>query len=185
MAREFEQTPSSKEEWPLTPESITAPSEIFNSSAPSIDIRQPDPTQIRGGWKHLFAFTRWTHAWTLVVALVAAAITAGLKTVLAVFLGEIFDVIAGFGSGAKNGSDTVREVTQWCLVLLGIGGGNWLSNMAFLTLWIVFGELQAHSARHDIFDTLLWKEMAWFDAQEHGISSLLVRIQTYVYFTDA
>lgn len=110
--------------------------------------------------------------------MVATVVAAGLKTLLAVLLGKTFDVITNYAIGVASDEETKQGVAKWCFVLFGVGGANWIANMAFLALWIAFGELQAHSARRDVFDTLLWKEMSWFDCQEQGVSSLLVRIQT-------
>jgi ATP-binding cassette subfamily B (MDR/TAP) protein 1 len=110
--------------------------------------------------------------------MVATVLAAGLKTALAVLLGKTFNVMSAYAAGTASAEETRNEVAMWCYVLFGIGGANWLANTAFLALWIAFGELQANSARRDIFNTLLWKDMAWFDSQEKGISSLLVRVQT-------
>lgn len=135
---------------------------------------QPPKSQ----WKHLFAFTTWSHAGPLVAALASSALTAGLKTLLPVILGQVFNVIGDYGMGTRNSSDTLASISKWSIVLITIGVGNWMANSAFLALWITFGELQANNVRHEIFQSLLSKDMAWFDSQLDGISSLLVRIQT-------
>lgn len=126
----------------------------------------------------MFLFTKKAHTATLTAALIAAAFTAGFKTVLAIILGKVFDVIAGFANGTLDRADTLSDISMWSLVLLGLGIGNCIASTIFLALWVTFGELQAASVRNDIFASLLSKEMAWFDAQNEGISSLLVRIQT-------
>ncbi|KAL6876885.1 ABC-transporter [Trichoderma novae-zelandiae] len=132
----------------------------------------------RSSFKHLFRFTRWNHAASLLVALVASAASASIKSVLSVVLGKIFDAVSDFGAGYRSGSETLEDVSHWALVLLGMGAANWLASAALLSLWVVFGELQANSARIDIFESLLSKKMPWYDALDQGISSLLVRIQT-------
>ncbi|UZP44876.1 hypothetical protein NXS19_012688 [Fusarium pseudograminearum] len=132
----------------------------------------------KSSWKQLFAFTKKSHTGALISALIAAAFSAAFKTVLAVILGKIFDIIAGFGNGTYDGDEALTLVSDWAFVLLGMGIGNWLASTAFLALWVIFGELQACSVRREIFTSLLSKDMAWFDAQSEGISSLLIRIQT-------
>lgn len=132
----------------------------------------------KSSWKQLFAFTKKTHTGALIAALIAAAFSAAFKTVLAVILGKVFDIIAGFGNGTYGGDEALSRVSDWALVLLGMGVGNWIASTAFLALWVIFGELQACSVREDIFTSLLSKDMAWFDSQSEGISSLLIRIQT-------
>ncbi|KAF4977124.1 hypothetical protein FZEAL_6312 [Fusarium zealandicum] len=132
----------------------------------------------KSSWSQLFLFTRKPHTGALVAAFIASAFTAGFKTVLAVILGKVFDIIAAFGNGSVDSSGTLADVSKWSLVLLGLGIGNWIASTAFLALWVIFGEFQAMSVRRDIFKSLLSKDMAWFDSQTEGISSLLVRIQT-------
>lgn len=136
------------------------------------------PPELKSGWKHLFVFTKKTHVGPIIAALAATAFAAGFKTVLSVVLGRVFNIIAEFGNGSAGSSDTLSNIGTWCLILLGLGIGNWLASSLFLSLWIVFGELQASSVRYEIFHSLLAKDMAWFDSQSEGISSLLVRIQT-------
>ncbi|KAM0504806.1 hypothetical protein ACHAP8_002194 [Fusarium lateritium] len=132
----------------------------------------------KSSWRQLFAFTRKSHTGALIAALIAAAFSAAFKTILAVILGKIFDIIAGFGNGTYDGDEALALVSDWAFVLLGMGIGNWIASTAFLALWVIFGELQACSVRREIFTSLLSKDMAWFDAQSEGISSLLIRIQT-------
>jgi ATP-binding cassette, subfamily B (MDR/TAP), member 1 len=138
----------------------------------------PTPSPATASVKHLFAFTKRQHAGTLSTAIVAAIVTGGLKTTLAVVLGKIFEVIAQFGAGMLEDRQALSQVSTWCVVLCALGGGVWLSNASFLALWITFGELQAKSVRNLVFGSVLGKEMAWFDTQSNGIASLLVRIET-------
>ena len=137
-------------------------------------ISQPS----KSSWKHLFAFTTWSHAGPLVAALVASGAAAALKTVFAVVLGEVLDVVGDYSVGERSSTSTLSSISRWSTILIALGLGNWMANSAFLALWIAFGELQATSIRQEIFNGLLSKDMAWFDSQEQGVSSLLVRIQT-------
>ncbi|KAF4336127.1 STE6-`Full-size` ABC transporter responsible for export of the `a` factor mating pheromon [Fusarium beomiforme] len=132
----------------------------------------------KSSWKQLFLFTRGSHSGALIAALLAAGFSAGFKTVLSVILGKVFDIIADFGNGSLNGNEALSQMGRWALVLVALGVGNWIASTAFLALWVIFGELQASSVRNDIFASLLSKDMAWFDSQTEGISSLLIRIQT-------
>ncbi|KPM44588.1 hypothetical protein AK830_g1917 [Neonectria ditissima] len=141
-------------------------------------ITQASQQAVKSSWRQLFVFTKRAHALPLIGALLTSTVTAGFKTILAIILGKVFDIIAGFGNGTLGGSEAVSEISKWSLILLGLGIGYWLANSAFLALWVVFGELQAESVRRDIFENLLSRDMAWFDSQSEGISSLLIRIQT-------
>jgi ATP-binding cassette subfamily B (MDR/TAP) protein 1 len=137
-----------------------------------------DPLITKSSWKDLFAFTKLSHSGPLLAALMSSAIAACFKVALAVVLGQVFDLIGEFGSGTRSGHSTMIHVARWTLIIFGLGIGNWIAHSAFLALWIMFGELQASSVREDTFHSLLSKDMSWFDSQDQGVSSLLVRIQT-------
>ncbi|KAH6609033.1 hypothetical protein Trco_002379 [Trichoderma cornu-damae] len=162
---------------PASTDNLTPVLDITSSA----DCQATDTKPLRSSFKHLFCFTRWTHAGPLVAAFAAAAAFAAVKSVYSVILGKIFDVVSDFGAGHRSSTETLHRISHWGLILLGLGIANWLVSAAFLSLWIVFGELQANSARQDIFDSLLSNKMSWFDSLDQGISSLLVRIQTQVY----
>lgn len=136
---------------------------------------------IRSSFKHLFSFTRWNQAVPLIAAITASAAFAAIKSIYPIFLGKIFNIVSDFGAGRRSGSDTLHDISHWSQILIGLAIVNCLSGSAFLLLWVTFGELQAQSVRQDVFNSLLSKNVAWFDSLDQGISSLLVRIQTQVY----
>ena len=152
------------------------------SSASALEASVVGNPQIKPSWSDLFAFTKRSHAGVLSAAIAASAVTAALRTLLAIFLGRVFDVIAEFGNKSRSGDSALQQVSKLCLLFVGLGFANWLANTAFLSLWIAFGELQADSVRLDIFSSLLARDLAWFDTLDQGISSLLVRIQTCVIY---
>ncbi|RYP11692.1 hypothetical protein DL767_011013 [Monosporascus sp. MG133] len=140
---------------------------------------EPQSTpQNASSFKHLFSFTTRRHCGILSLGFVSALVVGGLKTALAIILGKVFVAIADFGSGAVAGPETLSRTSLWCLVLAVSGGAGWLANFAFMFAWSTFGEQQARGIRVRMFSVLLGKDMAWFDCQEDGIASLLVRMQT-------
>ncbi|KAI1074832.1 P-loop containing nucleoside triphosphate hydrolase protein [Whalleya microplaca] len=128
--------------------------------------------------KHLFTFMKWRDCGLLSAGILMAVFSGALKTSLAILLGKIFAVIAEFGSGRLTGPDTLAQVSSWCVILTIIGAAGWLVNFAFMFTWIIFSELQVKNIRWAMFSSLLKKEMEWFDCQQDGVASLLVRIQT-------
>lgn len=141
--------------------------------------KDPEASQVaKASWKHLFAFASRDHLTTVLLAVVATVVSSGLRTFLAVVYGRIFDVIAAFGAGNTRGPDALHDISTWCLVLTGMGVGTWISNGLFMSIWIIFGEAQARSVRREVFSSLLEKDMAWYDGQVEGTSSLLTRIET-------
>lgn len=129
-------------------------------------------------WKHLFAFTKPSHAPVLVTAVFTSCCSAALKSSLAMVLGKIFDIVAKFGTGDKNGHDTFTDVSWWCLVLVLMGVGVCGVNTAFLAFWLTFGDLQAKSIRKSLFNSLLSLRHTWFDLLPQGTASLFITIQT-------
>ena len=153
-----------------TTTSSTFAKESVNGKEFSVDAKSK--------WRHLFAFTRWSHSGVLVIAVLASCAVAALKTGLAIVLGKIFDIVADFGNGSKTGPETLREVVYFCIILLILGVAQWASETAFLAAWIMFGELQAQSARLALFQDLVSLRSSWFDALPHGLPSLVVSVQT-------
>lgn len=141
--------------------------------------KHPEASQVtKATWKHLFAFASRDHITTVLLAVVATVASSGLRIFLAVVYGRIFDVIAAFGAGSASSPDALHDISTWCLVLTGMGVGTWISNGLFMSIWIVFGEVQARSIKREVFSSLLEKDMAWYDGQVEGTSSLLTRIET-------
>lgn len=139
---------------------------------------RPVPKQSRASWKHLFAFTQTRHCCALVPAILSSCAVAGFRTSLALAMGLFFQIAADYALGDVSAPDTLVEGTNLCILLCGLGAGHWLANTVFLSSWVIFGELQARSVREQMFSSLLAKKMAWYDSQEDGISSFLVRIET-------
>ncbi|KAI1086788.1 P-loop containing nucleoside triphosphate hydrolase protein [Rostrohypoxylon terebratum] len=128
--------------------------------------------------KHLFALTSWRHCGPLTAGIISSIFSGALRTSTAILIGNIFGVISEFGSGQLSGPDTLARVSSWCVILTLVGGAGWIVNFAFMFSWILFSELQAKNIRQRMFRALLRKDMRWFDSQEDGVASLLVRMQT-------
>ncbi|CAG8956747.1 hypothetical protein HYFRA_00012291, partial [Hymenoscyphus fraxineus] len=135
---------------------------------------------IRPTWGSLFAFTQPKHGSSLVIA-IFTSITAGLpQPVAAIIYGRVFSCITQFASGKSSAAELISKVSYWSIALAIAGGGAWLVQGASLASWMVFGELQAKSAREGVADALLEKDVEWYDLREDGIGSMLIRIQTQI-----
>ncbi len=133
---------------------------------------------VRARWLSLFNFTSRSHSIPLALALFVSIVSGIIIPALAVFLGKIFDSFTSFGAGQISGSDLVKTVSTYGLALVGLGCASGLINAVYLMLWLVFGELQAKSARGKLFDKMLEKDMEWFDMRTSGIGTLISRLQT-------
>lgn len=122
---------------------------------------------------HLFAFAKRQHTVSFALAVLAAACAAGAKTSYAIFLGKVMDVVAPLGAGTISKESAMASVSFWCAVLTAVGAAAWAFNSVFMAAWVIFGELVAKNTRETLFTTLLYKDMAWFDGQEEGLSSVL------------
>ena len=152
----------------------STPTDEQEKSAP--DDEELDFVQ-RMGWKALFAFTTRKHVPVLVAALAAAVISALTLPAIVIVFGRIFGQFAEFGAGKITGTVLMHRTSENCIYLVALAAGNWLANSAYLTLFFVFGELQARSARDKIFDALAQKDMAWYDTRESGMTAFLPGVQ--------
>jgi ATP-binding cassette, subfamily B (MDR/TAP), member 1 len=126
----------------------------------------------------IFAFTTKKHLLILFPAILLATVAGAIRPVLAIFLGYIFDELLSFGAGDSTESDLLHNVSTWTVAITGVGVATFLTNGAFFSLWLIFGEMQARSVRDMAFVSMLGKEMDWYDLRTDGIGSLLIRIQT-------
>ncbi|KAI1463271.1 P-loop containing nucleoside triphosphate hydrolase protein [Daldinia caldariorum] len=141
-----------------------------------IDLQRSQPPSFR----HLFAFASWRHSGILAAGLVASLLVGAMRAASAILIGRIFAVVADFGLGRLDGPGAYAEVSSWCVILTLVGGAAVIVNFAFMFLWSVFSEIQARNIRRGVFGALLTKDIGWFDRQEEGIPSLLVKIQTQI-----
>ena len=129
-------------------------------------------------WRSLFNFTSTRDALPLLSAIIFS-IAAGIITpALAIFLGKIFDLFTNFGAGEISGSDLVKEVSTYAIILAGLGTASGLLHAGFFMLWLVFGELQAKHVKERLFEGMLEKEMGWYDMCTDGVDTLVSRFQT-------
>ena len=133
---------------------------------------------LKPSWRSLFAFTRRDH-WPSLIYAVSTTILAGLiKPALSVLYGKIFATLTQFGGGKLSSKATLHDISTWCLAATALGIGAWIAEGGLMTMWIIFGELQAKTVRLGMFASMLDKDMEWYDSREEGIRAFLIRIQT-------
>ena len=131
-------------------------------------------------WMSLFVFANRRHTIVLGAALVLSVISGLVIPGMSIMMGMIFGAFAQFGSGTLGPEvfmDKVKKYTLWLTIL---GCCSWLLNGAFFSLWLWFGELQAKSARDKLFDSLISKELSWFEERKNGVSAMITGSQTWV-----
>lgn len=131
-------------------------------------------------WRSMLHFTLRIHFIPLVVALILTALSGVIIPAVAIILGKAFDAFAQYGSNKITGPDLVEQISWYAVALTVLGGASGILNGGFFTIWISFGELQAKSAREQLFNEMLEKEIEWYDLRKAGINTLISRLQTYV-----
>lgn len=130
-------------------------------------------------WRALFGFTERSHLPILLCAIMFSLASGIVIPALAVFLGKLFDVFTTFGVGEISGLDLLKKVSTYGIALAGLGSASGVLNAFYLGFWLLFGELQAKSAREKLFDGMVEKDMEWYDMRKAGIDTLISRQQTY------
>jgi ATP-binding cassette subfamily B (MDR/TAP) protein 1 len=132
---------------------------------------------LKAGWKTLFGFTTKQHLPVLCGALLGAFFAALTMPILAIIYGLIFQEYTNYGLGTADSSTLMSNVTKYCVILTGVATLNWIANSLYFFFFLTFGELQARSARTRVFETLIKKDIGWFDTRETGVAAFLPRIQ--------
>ncbi|KAL8933428.1 MAG: hypothetical protein Q9211_005792 [Gyalolechia sp. 1 TL-2023] len=131
-------------------------------------------------WRSLFAFTSRSHLLTLSLALILSVASGAVAPVLSYLLGKVFDCFTSFGGGKYGGPELIRRVAKYAIGLTGLGAASGLLHTGYFGFWLVFGELQAKSARDSLYAGMLEKDMEWYDMRKDGIDALIQRLQTQI-----
>ena len=130
-------------------------------------------------WRALFNFTDQSHLIVLTPAVLLSALSGVLLPAVAILMGKYFDALAKYGAGTITDHELVQKVLFITYGLIAIGAATWLLKGGYFTLWLVFGEMQAKRVRDNLFQSLLLKDLEWFEMRSSGVGSLLSRLQTY------
>ncbi|KAI9688946.1 MAG: hypothetical protein M1822_000683 [Bathelium mastoideum] len=131
-------------------------------------------------WSALFAFTTKKHIIILFLAILFSAISAINVPAKAYLLGKTFNSFTSYGADRISGTELRAEVAKYCTYLAIVGLVNWLTSAAFFMFWLAFAEMQAKSARDQVFEGLLEKDMEWYDLQKNGIAASIPRMQMQI-----
>jgi ATP-binding cassette subfamily B (MDR/TAP) protein 1 len=134
------------------------------------------------GWRTLFTFTTTQHMPVLLGGIAMASIAAISMPAFAVVYGLVFGQYTSYGDGSIPSTQLISSMTKLCIILTVLATLNWIANSFYYFFFLTFGELQARSARNKIFDSLIKKDMVWFDMREAGIAAFLPTIQMWVLF---
>lgn len=128
-------------------------------------------------WLLLLSFAERSHRVVLCLAIISGMVSGAIFPIFAVLLGNMFKAFSDHGSEQLAPEDFGSAVAQNTTYLVVFAVMSWLLHAAFFTLSSIFGDLQGNSARIQVYDRVLHKEMAWLDTRKHGLSSLLIDLQ--------
>jgi hypothetical protein len=184
---------------PTSTAAATAMDEIYLSDLPKSESPDPDSFTIatpqsdesctdsflahskpalKVSWRSLFAFTNKRHFLVLTVAILLSVISGLVIPGMSILLGKVFGAFAGFGSGALSPAMFMDEVTKAIVYLTLLACASWLLNGTFFACWLWFGELQAKAAREKLFESLITRDVEWFEERTNGVSAMLSKSQT-------
>lgn len=129
------------------------------------------------GWMSLFSFTTKKQTLMLMMATVFALLAGLVMPFFAFILGDLFNSFMLFGAGRIPSQTLLDQVVTGCVKLACLGLASWVLNGCYFLLFIVFGEQQAASARKNIFQSLLEKDIEWFEGREDGTAAFLSCLQ--------
>ena len=129
-------------------------------------------------WRSLFNFTSKKDTIPFLLALLFSVAAGIIAPALAILLGNIFDLFTNFGAGEISGSDLLKKVSTYAVILAGLGTASGLLHASYFMLWLMFGELQAKHVRERLFAGMLEKDMGWYDMRADGVDTLISRLQT-------
>lgn len=128
-------------------------------------------------WKSLFGFTTRKHLPTLTVGAAVALLGGCVTPVLAIFLGNVFNLFTEFGAGQIAAHGLRSQIVTNCLGMIGLGVAGWILNGTYFAMFVAFGEMQASTIRRKVFAELLKRDVEWFEAQSEGSGAFLSGIQ--------
>ena len=143
---------------------------------------ETESRQVQGSDAHskesIFAFTKASPLPVFAAGLLLSAAAGLLQPAMAIFFGKFFNAFSSYASGDIDESTFVDRTSRSIYALLGIGTSTLLLKGGVFIIWLTFGEMQAHCIRKVLFESLLSRDIEWFDAQTTGMAALLATMHT-------
>ena len=147
-------------------------------AAPSTQRTVHNTMDTKPPWRALLFFTNWNHIGFFFLGLLSSVATGAVIPIQAYIVGQLTQQLANYGTGSETGVGFKSESKSYVIWLVFLGSASWLANTGFFLSWVIFGELQARSARQKLFSSLIEREFEWFDKRKDGVGSLATRIQS-------
>ena len=189
MASSLNHSPADDSDISLTDFSeVRTGSQEFPPSGERSSLDSPHSKLLPGGeelprasWLSLFAFTSRRHLTVLSAAILLSTAGGLVLPCMSILMGKTFGTFAGLGSGILNSKEFTAQASASVTYLSLLGCGSWLLNGAFFASWLWFGELQAKAARDQLFESLIDKELGWFEERKGGIPAIISKARRMSY----
>ena len=147
------------------------------SSLASLDIKinaitrpppQPTPRQpLTPSIRLLFSLVPRRHFFILLLpAILSSLASGGIAPFMTLVVGQTFDAFANFPTSSatpEEKSTLLHQVGISCLELIALAVGSIALGSLTSCLWIWVGEMNAMSVRKTVYQSVIEKEMSWFD----------------------
>ncbi|KAK8253666.1 P-loop containing nucleoside triphosphate hydrolase protein [Phyllosticta capitalensis] len=164
-------------ELPSVPAEKKAAESEESLSQPDAESGENEEALRKTQWKDLFNFTTKKHLPFLFLAMSLAIVCGLVVPFNAWLLGKIFDAFSKYATRSIDAAGLRSTISKNTIYMLALASANWLLQSAYFASWIIFGELQARSARERIFRAMLKRNISWFDRRTNGIGSMIPRLQ--------
>lgn len=107
--------------------------------------------------------------YNLIPGFVLALISAGIPPIMTLLIGYAFAAFTEYPldpslATPEQKHKLISDVSRFCLYLTLSGLGIWVLEALMGVFWARFGELAAHRVRRQVYDSVMAKDMGWFDA---------------------
>ncbi|TLD31149.1 hypothetical protein PspLS_02454 [Pyricularia sp. CBS 133598] len=128
-------------------------------------------------WRDLFNFFSPRHSVVLVTALFASAVAVGADIAGVIIFGNVFQELTSYAARQQGPEETRKNVNFWVSIIAVLAVTHLIAAATQMRSWIKFGDMQARSARLELFRSMLSKQMGWFDSNQDGMPAMLTAFQ--------
>lgn len=120
----------------------------------------------------IFHFTKVEDLKYIVPAIITRTLTALTSPVLTVLLGCIFNALGNYNRNDIAPNEFMRRVLLYAIGIFSLGIGTVVLSWMMLTFWSLYADRQSQRARRKFFSSMVYKDLAWFDAASNVMGSL-------------
>ncbi|KAH9430294.1 hypothetical protein MCOR02_010009 [Pyricularia oryzae] len=148
-----------------------------DQSSSTLDQPKESVDSAAATWRDLFNFFNPRHLVVLVTALFASAVAVGADIAGVIIFGNVFQELTSYAARQLGPEEARRNVNFWVSIIAALAVTHLIAAATQMGSWIKYGEMQARSARLELFRRMLSKQMGWFDSNQDGLPAMLTALQ--------